>query len=196
MNKNRLGLQRKVHASVGNTNRFLQRLHGSEDPIKELGAGISTYHQLLVTLFCLFFILCLLHIPVIRTFREHSFYDADAGFFAGSSLGNLGFSKTDCQSSTLIEGSNHALACATGTISHLVAWGIMTRFEDHFQCKRSPTGFCNRFLRDDQMLQLFTEDCVGTSSCTVNDLRQFVQPSGSQLCSEASARFFIQYQCK
>lgn len=54
--------------------RLFERLHGSEDPLKELGSGISTYHQLLITLFCLFLVLCIMHAPVIETFREYGFY--------------------------------------------------------------------------------------------------------------------------
>ena len=75
--------------------------------MKELGPGISTYHQLLVTLFVLFLVLSLLHIPVLRTFRSYGYFDNDpqAGTYAVNSLGNMGYSKTECQAVSMLEGS-------------------------------------------------------------------------------------------
>ena len=75
--------------------------------MKELGPGISTYHQMLVTMFFLFLILSLLHIPVIRVFRSYHYYDQDkqVGFYIANSLGNMGFSKTECQSTAMIRGA-------------------------------------------------------------------------------------------
>lgn len=66
--------------------------------MKELGPGISAYHQLLVTLFVLFFILFILHIPVMSIYSDYKYYDGDkdVGFYIENSLGNMGFSKTEC----------------------------------------------------------------------------------------------------
>jgi hypothetical protein len=44
---------------------FLNKVTKSNDPLKHLGVGISSFHQLLIMLFALFFILALLHIPVL-----------------------------------------------------------------------------------------------------------------------------------
>ena len=135
MSAKKLDFKSKLLAKMNyKSQKFASKIHSSADPIKELGIGISTYHQLLIMLFCLFFLICLMHIPVIRTFSKYHFYknNDNAGLYAQTSLGNMGFSRTDCQSSTLIEGSHQLLDCPTGTINKLVDWGIMTRFEDHF----------------------------------------------------------------
>lgn len=48
-----------------NTRKFMKRLQNSDDPIKELGPGISTFHSLMTLLFLLFIILGCIHIPVL-----------------------------------------------------------------------------------------------------------------------------------
>jgi len=48
-----------------NTRKFMKRLQNSDDPIKELGPGISTFHSLMMLLFLLFVILGCIHIPVL-----------------------------------------------------------------------------------------------------------------------------------
>lgn len=78
----------------------------------------------------------------------------------------------------------------------MVDWGILTRFEDHFQCRRAHDAFCNSALQDDRMQSVFARDCLGKQTCTLAGLRAFAGSQGSQLCRDAAARFFIQYQCK
>lgn len=141
-----------------NSHLLLEKLHTSSDPIKELGSGISTYHQLLLSLFILFLILSIIHIPVIQSFRSYGFYDQDenSGIYAQWTIGSMGFSKTECHSTALFAGSGRELSCASGQITNLVDWGIVTRFEDHFKCKRNSAAFCNSYLRDNFMLESFS----------------------------------------
>jgi hypothetical protein len=50
-------------------------------------------------LFSLFFILGLMHIPVLNSFVAGGFYDSQNGIIVGvasTSIGNLGFSQTQC----------------------------------------------------------------------------------------------------
>ena len=75
-----------------NSHNLVRKIHSSDDPMTELGPGISTYHQLLVMLFALFFILALIHIPVIQNFTSYDFYGSQGGFIVGASLGNMGYS--------------------------------------------------------------------------------------------------------
>lgn len=130
----------------------------------------------------------------MKTFGSYHFYEnnPDVGVFATTSLGNMGFSKTDCQSRTLIKGSSQVLRCTTGSISSLVDWGILADFEDPFQCARDPTNFCSDYLREDLLHQIFTKHCLGQSTCRIQDLQQMVKktPKAAQ-CAQPSARFFI-----
>ena len=78
-----------VEGITQNSSNLFHKISRSNDPLRELGPGISTYHQLLVMLFALFTILSLLHIPVLRSFLSYEFYDSNQGWIAGSSIGNM-----------------------------------------------------------------------------------------------------------
>ena len=80
------------------TEGVADKIINSDDPMSELGIGISSYHNLLVMLFSLFLVLALLHIPVVRGFTSSSFYDdeTNGSFLLRRTLGNLGFSTTHC----------------------------------------------------------------------------------------------------
>ena len=134
---------------VKNSEKVLQNIHASDDPLKELGPGISTYHQLLIMLFALFLVLTLMHIPVIQQFRSYNFYDKDSdGIIAKSSLGNMGFSQTNCDAFSMIKGNTGVLKCNAGYISELVDWGIISHFEDKMQCARKQDNICTPLLND------------------------------------------------
>lgn len=99
--------------------------------MKELGPGISTYHRLMVMLFFLFLVLFLLHLPVLLAFKSYSFYEGESGeWVAGASLGNMGFSKTECHFSSMVTGNSKSYKCRAGEITELVDWGVTTHFED------------------------------------------------------------------
>ena len=87
------------------TKNILKQIGSSDDPLRELGPGISSYHQLLVILFGLFFILTLMHIPALKRFSNGTFYDEEDGWIVGLSLGNLGFSQTNCIAFSMIKGN-------------------------------------------------------------------------------------------
>jgi hypothetical protein len=74
--------------------------------MKELGPGISTYHQLLVWLFFLLLLLFLLHIPILLTFHSYGFYENEPGAWVTTwTLGNMGFSKTECVTGSMSSGN-------------------------------------------------------------------------------------------
>jgi hypothetical protein len=159
-----------VEGITQNSSNLFHKISRSNDPLRELGPGISTYHQLLVMLFALFTILSLLHIPVLRSFLSYEFYDSNQGWIAGSSIGNMGFSKTECQTSSMIHGNSHQLKCSSGVLSELVDWGITTHFEDNAQCTSKPTNFCYSVLNDKLVRERYKSSCANKTSCTLNDL--------------------------
>ena len=109
--------------------QVINKLHKEDgDPLRELGPGISTYHQLLLLLVILFFFLTVLHIPVYNTLSKYNFYDDS--FFNQYSLGNLGFSKTECNIGQFVLEQKQALKCKSGVIVELVDFGVTTNFED------------------------------------------------------------------
>ena len=49
--------------------KMISRIHNHEaDPLRELGPGVATYHQLLCLLLVLFLMLALLHYPVLQIY--------------------------------------------------------------------------------------------------------------------------------
>lgn len=89
-----------------NSKNALNKIHSSDDPLKELGPGISSYHQLLVMLFGLFVVLTLIHIPLYNSYYNYGYFEGgDFDFLTQLSLGNLGYSKTECSMESMIEGN-------------------------------------------------------------------------------------------
>jgi hypothetical protein len=78
--------------------KVIKKIHNKDtDPLRELGPGISTYHQLLLLLMTLFMMLTLLHVPVMQIYDKYEFFkDENHSFIEMLSLGNMGFSKTEC----------------------------------------------------------------------------------------------------
>ena len=72
--------------------QVLDKIQGSDDPLKELGPGISSYHWLLTRLIFIFFALCLVHIPVMEIYQSYGQFnsDPDAGFSLQTSLKHSG----------------------------------------------------------------------------------------------------------
>ena len=160
---------------VKNSEKVLKNIHSSDDPLKELGPGISTYHQLLVMLFALFFVLTILHIPLINQFRSYNFYDKDSdGIIAKFSLGNLGFSQTNCDAFSMIKGNTGILKCNSGYISELVDWGIISHFEDKMQCQRKQENICTPLLNDKLVREKYNDICKGKAECSLTDFESFV----------------------
>lgn len=184
-----------LHSFAKQSNKVLYRIHSSDDPMKELGPGISAYHQMLVTLFVLFLILFVFHLPVMSIYSSYKYYDGDkdVGFYITHSLGNMGFSKTECQAKPLIQGNKFQLKCRTGSIESLVDWGIVTRFEDQFQCQRKTDNYCNSFLQNESFKNMFDRNCRGQRSCEFKDFQNFVhtKSEGSKTCTDKQSRFFI-----
>ena len=86
-------------------------------------------------LFLLLCLLTLIHIPVFSTFAMGGYF-SNGDWLMSLTIANLGFSKSECLSSSMIAGNVLQLKCATGDITELVDWGIVTHFEDAMQCSR------------------------------------------------------------
>jgi hypothetical protein len=110
-----LTMKNKLVAGIThNTKNLFNKVMKSDDPLKELGPGISSYHQLLLMLWTFFLLLAVLHLPVLLEYTSYEFYDEDQGWIAGSSIGNMGFSQTQCQTASMVTGNTHTLKCSSG----------------------------------------------------------------------------------
>lgn len=109
---------------TGNVKNVFKDIMKSNDPMKTLGPGINSHHYMLRMLCLLFLVLGILHIPVLVSFSNGGFFDS--GWIVKLSLGNIGFSKTQCTTEPMITGSTENLSCQTGQITKLVDWSILT----------------------------------------------------------------------
>lgn len=69
-----------------------------------------------------------------KYYKYGHFYGQGVGLLSQFSLGNVGFSETECVVSSMLAGNKKELSCKTGQITKLVDWGIKTDFEDQMQC--------------------------------------------------------------
>ena len=142
--------------------KVIKKIHNKdEDPLRELGPGISTYHQLLLLLFVLFLMLSLIHIPVMGLYQSYDYFKSNDGysFFEANSLGNLGFSKTECLIEHMMKGNQANLKCNSGRITDLLDVGFTTRFEDQMQCSTQTNNACKSIAKIEQIRDDFLRDC-------------------------------------
>lgn len=121
-------------------------LKESHDPFAILGPGIGSFHMLQLRLILMFLFLYLLHLPVIKIYYDYGFYNKDGYYIIKRSIGNMGFSRTMCQSHSLQFHIMDEITCANGQLSTLVDWGFQTIYENQLKCHRTEENTCNKFL--------------------------------------------------
>lgn len=78
----------------------------------------------------LFMMLTLLHVPTMQVYDKYEFFkDEGHSFIEMLSLGNMGFSKTECVIQHM-QSNTTTLKCAAGQITTLIDFGITTHTED------------------------------------------------------------------
>lgn len=147
-------------------------------------------------LWSLFLVLAIIHFPVLRSFSDFDFYESDdqAGFLLSHSLGNMGFSKTECQITSMIKGNTQAITCKSGLITELVDWGIATKFEDQMQCRRKANNFCLEIFNDAAIHNEFDKSCKGKTDCTLNQFDTFLNSNNQQKhkeCADSQSRIYF-----
>ena len=81
----------------------------------------------------MFFILFLVHIPIMSLYAGYGYYDSGLEMLT---LGNLGFSEAHCQlfdSVMPLEGEAYkpiSLECGSGMIDQLLDFGVTTKYEN------------------------------------------------------------------
>jgi hypothetical protein len=199
-----LALKNKLTKSITNkSEHIIKQIARSDDPLRELGPGISSYHQLLMMLFALFFILTLIHIPVMNRFNNGTFYDEKDGLFARLSLGNMGFSQTRCETYSMHKGNAPLLACKSGLMTEIVDWGIIQGTENKLACVASTEHICGPILNKKLGTDRFNHLCKGKQNCTLSNLDELLQVSHKTAdvelfnkCYRPSSRIFFQFMCK
>ena len=123
---------------------------------------MASYFKVLKTMMFIFFVLTLLHIPIMHMYKIHGNFANESGEKMSIivSLGSLGFSKTKC-TSTGMATDKIVLTCNTGVISNVTEFGINARFEDRDLCIRNHTGACANSLDNNRVLHDIQSNCLG-----------------------------------
>jgi len=93
--------------------------------------------------------LTLLHYPVMRIYSKYDYYSSPDASLSSAvveqereeasepssnlnsiTLGNMGFSKTECIILTMVPGNQANLKCNSGRMTQLIDFGVTTHFED------------------------------------------------------------------
>ena len=87
------------------TKDTINKIANSDDPLSALGIGINSYHNYIQMLWFLFVLLIILHIPAMRSFASYSHFENEGlgSFMISRTLGNLGYSSTQCLHAQMIE---------------------------------------------------------------------------------------------
>jgi hypothetical protein len=118
-----------------------------EDPLNLYGFGIIAYRDLMFTFIILFSVLTVLMIPAMVFYTS---YNAIPGNvlkpYARLSLGNMGYSTTQC-TSVLYGLSKIPLSCPTGTaITDVTQFGINNIGTSKTSCIDKKDGLCSKYL--------------------------------------------------
>ena len=103
-------------------------LEDDEDPIGRLGYGVVSYFSLIYTMMCIFALITIFFIPVMRANMSWKAYDSDSrlGFTAKTTLGNLGASSARCTTLKLV-GDVASIGCNTGKIAKIQDFGVYAK---------------------------------------------------------------------
>eukprot|EP00347_Sterkiella_histriomuscorum_P023421 403334704 len=167
----------------------------NEDPVDYLGLGVTSYFQVLRVLMFTFFVLTILHIPVMSMYKSHGNFNEETGEKASLklSLGSMGFSQVKC-TQTGMATDRIVLSCKTGFIGKIVDFGLNARFENRDMCIRNQNGVCHGSFNEKIVRQDLESTCLNQESCKINSLRSYVK-FNQTVCLDEDAQFFVQYYC-
>ena len=134
-----------------------------------------------------------MHIPVFMTLLSYDKDYQNLGANANSAddkslleritLGNLGFSSSECMILPMAyTGHNIAkLRCKTGVMTNLVDFGVTTKVEDQYRCRKESSDICSKHLLENGELSIrdiFEKECKGKDSCVIQNYEKFVSRKG------------------
>ena len=145
-----------------------------EDPVNYLGFGLVSYFDLLKTMVLVFFVLTLLHVPVMNIYGKYGNYTEETTERLPKllSLGNLGFATTKC-ANTGMATDKIILSCKTGVIKQIIDFNIASPNENKDLCVRNTTGICSTTYSP-PIVRADLEKCIGKDNCQVNGTKSYV----------------------
>lgn len=195
-NQNRRRSTNKKQAAKPSENK-------DEDPFNFLGFGLVAYRDLILIMFGLFAVLTLLMVPAMVTYKSYNAIDPKDKTvgYSRMSLGNLGYSSTQCQM-VPVDLGKIAMFCPYGTISTITYLGVNPgNMAERGVCSAVPANDeCNKQVNSlfkDKLLGQMQNKNEGFYDYASSDLftnYDALQTAGST-CVDKSAQLYVQYAC-
>lgn len=114
--------------------------HGS-NPYSRLGFGFEAYFRMIWCYFLLFTLFSIMLIPTLATYKAANGFGQNSRLVSNAeySLGNMGFSDSDCMVQYAMLPQNRTLSCAAGKFSELNFLGIIP---DSFSPTYNGSAYC------------------------------------------------------
>lgn len=170
------------------------------------GFGVTSWFSLLKLLIKIYFVFSLVGIGLMYFYSQNGSELDQPGIskIAKFTLGNLGYSRSNCDMMFLDLRGKHSVQCNKGSIQPLVSRGIIPEdLPAHL-----PNDYCgdpSKFNEIDKCSKVvsngledaFNTNCVGKATCDIDfnaylNLGEKSNPS----CVADHAKFYIQYKCK
>ena len=147
-----------------------------KNPYLYFGFGIFMYFKIYGVLIFFFAIMTMLSLPSFYIFSKFNNYEGDiVGKVAAYSLGSLGYSTTKCVSVSLGVG-DIALACRTGTMQKLDAFGYVPSDEDSKDfCMPHGDTHCDAHMNKTLVQDHFDTYCKGNTRCNLLGIDGFYE---------------------
>ena len=174
-----------------------------EDPFNFLGFGMVAYRDLMFLLFCLLVVITLIMLPVISIYKNGTGLVVPMGY-ASMSLGNLGYSTTQCTRIPLDLG-RIPLYCPYGNITNLKYLGINPEGTTDKDACSDDTQLDESKICLDAMDPNFKKNLQTTlSSSLTNDLvskytknQIFLDEAATPAsCKAPGAMLYVQFSCE
>jgi hypothetical protein len=170
------------------------------DPLNLYGFGIIAYRDLMFTLMILFSVLSVLMIPAMIFYSSYDAIPSNVVKpYARLSLGNMGYSTTQC-TSVLYGLGKIPLSCPTGTyITDVTQFGINDVGTSKTSCIDNKEGTCSKYMDAEFETKIRTY-CRGENAevCSFDVVESELftnQTTIPAACNAEDALLFVQYTC-
>ena len=181
-------------------------LEEGEDPIGRLGYGVVSYFSLIYTMMCIFALITIFFIPIMRNNMAWNGYDGDTqlSWTAQTTLGNYGEATSRCTTLKMVS-EKLAIGCQTGTITEVTHYGVYAKESEadlKGLCAVDPdvstglTGCASVSSKEHPLYADKLSTCIGKQSCVMNGVHDVLPLNTGECQLSVNSSLFIQYSCE
>jgi len=170
-----------------------------EDSFNQLGFGLVSYRSTIWNLFLVFCTLSVVAVPSMYLYSQGSGYADSALFSERITLGNLGYSRMQCQNFMLKRKkvSTIVIACRYGKIGKIHDYGIQQESSDlklNGVCVTTPSN--EKCKPTSSAFTKFLDGAPGSSSLHFDTADSLWAEKPDTECTDPKNSLFVQYSCE